>query len=302
MKLIRLLLLFFSVNSFCQNYSAAVIDATVVEGDTVQMTLTISEPQEVDIWVPLVLAVSSIQNNDHNLSSDFVFIPAGQTSGFFDVSTTEDNLGEPTKDLYICPYVTNYTCGKLSVLDDDPNIVGEIVTGDDILSVGQNFVVLFYNVISNDTINGIPATFDSVTLSLISAPQGMWIQENGSIAAQGNEPPGVYTIIYQLCAISDPSNCEIGTVTLTINNSMNLENFELDYLKFTPNPVQNILTISNLSPIEQVSIQSIFGQTLLEKKYSDAEAQIDFSDFSAGVYYVKINSAHQSKTVKIIKN
>jgi|GEM_PF-1158198 len=79
-----------------------------------------------------------------------------------------------------------------------------------------------------------------------------------------------------------------------------VEAFNLgDAVSVFPNPVSETLTISTTSNINftKAEIYSIHGQKLVET----SATQINLSDFSTGIYFVKVISAQGSITKKIIK-
>nr|WP_315249656.1 T9SS type A sorting domain-containing protein [uncultured Flavobacterium sp.] len=84
-------------------------------------------------------------------------------------------------------------------------------------------------------------------------------------------------------------------------STLGTPDFDITNLSFYPNPVKNVLTISNTSIIDEVTFISIKGETLLSKKINDHRSEIDLSNFSNGVYFLKIKSEGAEKTVKLIK-
>jgi hypothetical protein len=70
---------------------------------------------------------------------------------------------------------------------------------------------------------------------------------------------------------------------------------------YYPNPVKNVLTISNTSIIDEVTFISIKGETLLSKKINGLRSEIDLSNFSNGIYFLKVKTEGKEKTVKLIK-
>lgn len=70
---------------------------------------------------------------------------------------------------------------------------------------------------------------------------------------------------------------------------------------YFPNPVKNTLTISNACVIDEIIINSILGQKRIAKKITDLQTEIDLSGFSNGIYFVKVRSKGQEKTIKIVK-
>ncbi|WP_298391661.1 T9SS type A sorting domain-containing protein [Flavobacterium sp.] len=86
------------------------------------------------------------------------------------------------------------------------------------------------------------------------------------------------------------------TISALSNN-----NYAFEKLIYYPNPVKNSLTITNLSTIDKVEITSILGQRILTKKTNDFETELNLSELSNGVYFVKVNSEGQEKIIKILK-
>jgi len=80
--------------------------------------------------------------------------------------------------------------------------------------------------------------------------------------------------------------CEKGTIANT---------FALNDLRLFPNPVKNIVSISNNSTINTVAITSVLGQEILRKSVNDLQTEIDLSSFAKGVYFVKVSSKRARK-------
>lgn len=91
------------------------------------------------------------------------------------------------------------------------------------------------------------------------------------------------------------------TFTTEFVESLGHENFAFTNLNYFPNPVKNSLTISNTSLIDSVEITSILGQNMLSQKVNSLQTEIDMSVLSNGIYFVKVTSDEQEKTLKIIK-
>jgi Secretion system C-terminal sorting domain/SprB repeat len=88
------------------------------------------------------------------------------------------------------------------------------------------------------------------------------------------------------------------TVNLTV---LATEDFVLNNFQFSPNPVKNMLSISNSSTIDEITITSELGKSILDKKINNLSSDIDLSELSNGVYFLKVKSEGKEKTVKILK-
>ena len=69
-------------------------------------------------------------------------------------------------------------------------------------------------------------------------------------------------------------------------------------IKYYPNPVKDILTISSNEKISSISIFSVAGQLIKTNK--DAST-IDMSGLSTGIYLIKSNIGSETQTFKVIK-
>ncbi|MBM6499365.1 fibronectin type III domain-containing protein [Flavobacterium macrobrachii] len=72
-------------------------------------------------------------------------------------------------------------------------------------------------------------------------------------------------------------------------------------VKVYPNPVSNLLTITSEEILSEVVIYNMLGQIMMTKTIQDNQGSIDVANLKSGSYFVKMQSASGSQTVKIIK-
>lgn len=89
-------------------------------------------------------------------------------------------------------------------------------------------------------------------------------------------------------------------VTVADAASVNEEIFTS--FSYYPNPVNDILNISNNNIIEKIEIYSLLGQRIQQQAFSAENIQLNISLLSQGIYIVKIYSGTAVKTVRISKN
>lgn len=82
----------------------------------------------------------------------------------------------------------------------------------------------------------------------------------------------------------------IGTLAVSDVNKLSF--------KYYPNPVKDILILSNSEKVNSISIYNIAGQLIKSNKGANT---IDMSALSAGIYLIKTNIGAESKTFKVIK-
>lgn len=88
---------------------------------------------------------------------------------------------------------------------------------------------------------------------------------------------------------------------ISTNESLSTGEFTKNTLKAYPNPVKNILNLSNTTNITDVTIFNLLGQQVVAKTVNANEGQIDMSNLSAGAYLVKVTADNAVQTIKIIK-
>lgn len=302
------LVMFFN-SSFGQNPTVSISSEPTIEGTNIIFTVSLSFVSNIETTIQVIgVPYGSIDGPDYNLYTTSITIPIGQTSTTFEIETIDNTIGEPTENFEVCLLVDSgntlnqQICTTFVILDNDPNIIGVVVANDESVIYNLGIVATSFSVLDNDTINAIPVTTNSVVLTPITVPNGFILLPNGKFNLQGNELAGDYSILYKICAVSDLNNCSMATVTFTIINPLKTINLTFKNFTFSPNPVNNILKISNDSPIETIEISSILGQKVISKPVNDLQTEIDMSQLTNGIYFVKVTANGNEKTVKIFKN
>ncbi|MCR5861341.1 T9SS type A sorting domain-containing protein [Flavobacterium sp. J372] len=79
-------------------------------------------------------------------------------------------------------------------------------------------------------------------------------------------------------------------------NGVNFKNFS-----YRPNPVKDILQLSNGAAIDKVEVYNIVGQKVKSENVGKTDVSVDLNSLTNGVYIVKVTSANTQKSIKIIK-
>ncbi len=128
---------------------------------------------------------------------------------------------------------------------------------------------------------------------------------HGFITFQIKPKPGfaIGDIIPNTAEIYFDFNPAIVTNTCTTEfvETLGNDNFAFANLNYFPNPVKNSLTISNTLLIDSIEITSILGQKMLSQKVNGLQTEIDLSELSNGIYFVKVTAEGQEKIAKIVK-
>lgn len=94
----------------------------------------------------------------------------------------------------------------------------------------------------------------------------------------------------------------IGIDTFSVDRTLSTDDFFRNNFAVYPNPVRDVLNVSNLNATEitSISISDINGRVVKELKNSIES--INVLDLNSGVYFLKISTVDGVGTTKIIKN
>ncbi|MFC6096817.1 T9SS type A sorting domain-containing protein [Flavobacterium qiangtangense] len=97
--------------------------------------------------------------------------------------------------------------------------------------------------------------------------------------------------------------CESPTrLPVTAGVNLKVEGFGFESLKYYPNPVSNVLTVTYSEEITGLKLYNMVGQELMNKKVNSTETKLDMSHLPMGSYLLEVSSGAKSKMVKLIKN
>jgi len=121
--------------------------------------------------------------------------------------TSDPNPGDNTATTPPVPVAAD-------ALDAINDVAGPIDGGP-----GQANVV---NVLTNDTLNGLPVSPAQVVLTPTNTAP-LTINANGAVDVAAGTPTGVYTASYQICEVANPGNCDSAQVTVTVNAAATID-------------------------------------------------------------------------------
>ena len=130
----------------------------------------------------------------------------------------------------------------------------------------------------------------------------VWYDASSGGIVIPNSTPLVSGVTYY--ASQNNGTCESPTrlaVTATLGGCLGNDSFIFKELKVYPNPVIDILNISNTEIISKVEVVDMLGRTLTSQKINDVEAKIEMTNLPTGTYLVQVTIDNAIKTYKIIK-
>lgn len=110
----------------------------------------------------------------------------------------------------------------------------------------------------------------------------------------------IYVGVWQFASIfEDPVNDAFRISAY--NTTLGTDNFDASKFSFYPNPVSDVLNLSYVNEISEVSVFNLVGQQVLNQKVNANESQINMSALTQGAYIVKIKSENKEQTIKVLK-
>ncbi len=235
------------------------------------------------------------------------------------------------------PLNNSYALNQVVVNSQDPNDItvheGQTITLDQAQQDYLHYTIRFQNIGTSDAINikvvnDLEAKLDWSTFELVSTSHLCRVKNNNghneflfesiNLPGTNNEPLSHGYITYKVKPVSTVTigdefsnfaniyfdfNAPIltNTATTLIVPILNNSSFAFSNLNYFPNPVKNSLTITNNSLIDSIEVSSILGQQIFSKKVNSLQTEINLSNLSNGIYFVKVVCNGAEKTIKIIK-
>ncbi|MGG7036123.1 MAG: M43 family zinc metalloprotease [Flavobacterium sp.] len=84
--------------------------------------------------------------------------------------------------------------------------------------------------------------------------------------------------------------------------TLGTDQYALNNVNYYPNPVKDVLSITNTDNIEKVEIYNITGQLLLSQNFQDTNIKVDLSQLVKGVYIATVYVNGGKSSIKILKN
>lgn len=91
------------------------------------------------------------------------------------------------------------------------------------------------------------------------------------------------------------------TISIVDETVLNVENAPIDAFTLYPNPVKDILTIKTSIHNYTVEVYNIQGQRVFRSEHNSNNTTVNYSNFSTGIYVMRLISQDASQTVKIVK-
>ena len=214
----------------CDKANLGVCDTAVVKIKVTGTTSTIDAVDDGEKTLPRTGGIVEVLTNDTLNSSpatkDNVTVAIDNNGGLTGLTVNGDGkLVVPNNTTPNTYTVTYKICDKANLGVCDTAVVKiTIVTGPVIDAVNDPDVTMprtggNINILSNDTLNGNPATKDNVRIT-IEDNDGLTVlmidPDTGFLVVPNNAPVGVYMVTYKICAKANAGLCDTAKVRITI--------------------------------------------------------------------------------------
>lgn len=165
----------------------------------------------------------------------------------------------------------------------------------------------YYDYITVSTGTDIPATgaiFTSGTTHFGPFPSTNITSFTNQTVTLPNTLAGTTTnlVFSFICDNANPKGYgAIDDVSLVYTEALSSIDVTKNSIKAYPNPVKNILYLSNSEPISTVEIFNTLGQSVFTEEINNTEAAVNISKLAIGNYIVKTKTQNGIENIKIIK-
>lgn len=215
-------------------------------------------------------------------------LPNGSTINWYDVSTA----GSPLASSTVLSATTYYVSQTINGCESARTAVTITITPI-AAPTGAASQTIFGGVAADATIEDIS----------VSGVNVIWYPTAADAAAGTNAiPAGTQLVDGQTYyAVSVSGSCRSAALAVTVVVVLDNQNFDLKALRYYPNPVIDVLTISYTNEITAVQVYDISGRLVRDMKPNSNEVTVDLSDLAASVYVVKVFADTTSGEFKVVK-
>lgn len=236
---------FYDSNDDC--YSGAnAVNVTIVDCEVdLEVVKTVSDPTPfVGDNIVFTIAVNNLGPDNATGVQVVDILPSGYTyvsdnsGGSYDPATSlweiGDLLSSESEVLQITATVNatgNYlNTAEVSGNEDDPDLnnnessvntspVNVLVAIDDSFNCanGNSGQTQVLNVLDNDSLNGNLINPSDVTVTLVTGDSELELQSNGNVDVVAGTQEGIYNLTYEICEVSNPSNCSQADVEVSVS-------------------------------------------------------------------------------------
>jgi hypothetical protein len=156
---------------------------------------------------------------------------------------------------------------------------------------------------TTQTINGGVAADVTIEDIIVTGTNVMWYPTSGDATAGTNAIAALTQLVdgTTYYAVSVVGTCRSSVLAVTVTVVLEKESFDIKSLKFYPNPVVDILTISYSNEITSVQVYDLSGRQIRNMSPNSNLVTVDLSDLATSVYVVRVFANDVSSEFKVVK-
>ena len=202
----------------------------------------------------------------------------------------KDDLGEYSTDTYTMTI-------NVTAVNDAPTVANEIPDGNAEGGVAYSYEVpenTFADIDAGDVLTYTASLSDDSNL-----PE--WLAFNGSTRIFSGTPDASGVITVKVTATDVALANVSDEFILTIARGTGIDNVFENNLQVYPNPTNGVITISlkNIESEINIVIINVVGETIINKTLRDNETEIDLSNYSKGLYFIRLSKENETIVKKI---
>lgn len=89
--------------------------------------------------------------------------------------------------------------------------------------------------------------------------------------------------------------------TITVEATMGVDGNLMAELKYYPNPVENVFTITAASNIDKVEVYDINGRLIMLSEVPNPTVKVYMDSFNTGTYFIKATMGKEQKNIAVVK-
>jgi hypothetical protein len=266
----------------------------LTNGTTYYASQTINSCESTERFAVTVV-VNSIPSAPNATAQDFCsaptvsqLLPIGSTINWYEVETG----GTPLASSAVLTANTYYVSQTVNGCESPRTAVNITITA---LSTptGNTTQTVFGGVAADATIEDISVNGVNVVWYPTAADAAAG---TNAIAAETQLTDGA-----TYYAVSVIGSCRSAALAVTVTVVLDNPNFDIKALRYYPNPVVDVLTISYTNAITAVQVYDISGRLVRDMQPNSKDVTVDLSNLAASVYVVKVFADTTSSEFKVVK-
>lgn len=201
-----------------------------------------------------------------------------------------------------------------AVYEDFTSIVGNVYLDSTYTGIfkgytGGNFID-YFSVFVDWNRDGTFDNTESYEMGSIENSTGLdTIQATGNLTVPSLALPGLTTMrVLKSYNSYAPTACAITTgygqvedYKLLVTDPLGIAEIPSGTLDYYPNPVSDVLTITNTKTINSISVVNLLGQEQIKRTLNNKTAQLKLTALPAGIYFVNVSFGREVKSFKVVK-